>query len=127
MFSFHLHSTASAIVQKVYILNKRPSPDDVFTHLKAKSSQWDPIARELKIDYDFRTGLRRRMDLTDEARLEEVIQKWYEHETRPPISWKGILDMLKRMRLMDVARKVNVYLENPDTIEAYRDEEDYQD
>ena len=127
MFSFHLHSTASAIVQKVYILNKRPLPDDVFTHLKAKSSQWDPIARELKIDYDFRTGLRRRMDLTDEARLEEVIQKWYEHETRPPISWKGILDMLKRMRLMDVARKVNVYLENPDTIEAYRDEEDYQD
>ena len=81
----------------------------VHRQLKGKSTNWFEIGRELGISLNDRENLRKRIDLSNEARLEMVLLKWKESRCSE-VSWDTIIDVLRRLELNSVASNVIQYL-----------------
>ena len=94
---------------------------DVLKLLQTKCFDWDAIGRELQISYDDRQDLNTlNGSVTNASKLEKVIMKWVESETYE-VSWNSVIEMLKRLKYMAIASKVNEYLlSNPAAKKYYK-------
>ena len=77
----------------------------VFDILVKVSAEWDRIGLELGVSKNFREQLRKDISLGSDLRLESVLCKWIESETRP-VTWDTVLDVLCKMERNDLAREV---------------------
>ena len=87
-----------------------PKRHEVFKILKNKSAQWDRFARELQIPDNHRDGLKS-SNLSDDEKLEAILRKWMESETRP-VSWNTVMDVLNELEMRDSMREVKEFLDS---------------
>ena len=95
-----------------------PERSEVFSILRKKSARWNLFALELQISDDERDQLRGK-NMSDLEKLDEVLRKWMESESRP-ITWSTILDVLNSLEMKDLAREVLVFLEDTKADSASR-------
>ena len=81
----------------------------MYRQLRGDSTEWNAIGRELGVSHNDREKLRKRIELSDDDRLEMVLIKWKKSECTD-VSWDTIIDMLKDLKLNNVAREVTQYL-----------------
>ena len=97
-------------------LNKKPSLKDVMGLLKNNSAQWDDIGRWLQVPLNKREGWRAHTSgLSNEGRLEQVINHWLESECHKPVTWAEIIRVLKNNDLVDTAEKIEAHLDSTDS------------
>ena len=109
-----------------FILNKTPQRQDVFKLLKSKSTKWDDIARELRVDSKRREELRKDVSINSDKKLEEVLTTWIDSETTP-VTWKTVIEKLdEELALKKMAKDVKKYLKRQDVVEKYSEMDDYE-
>ena len=101
------------------ILDEEPDLEHIHKFLRRRSADWESFARELRVDLNYRKVLRRNMTLTDDDRLERVLDKWKE-SSQEGVSWKKVLDMLVELELYDMHQKMIEFLKRDDVILKYR-------
>ena len=106
------------------MLNKPPEIKDVFYLVKDISASWNALASELYIPMNDRDTLRKDRSLSDQHRLESVLCKWIENETKE-VKWRVILEALKALKRKDLIRKVIRYLEEPQIYRKYISMDDF--
>ena len=107
------------------ILKKSPEVDDVFDLIKEHSANWNDLAIALKIDGNTRTTLHNNGKLTDDGKLDKILQTW--HQAQPSdVTWEKILEVLESMKLRRTAGEVKTFLEKPNVIEKYRKQTDFK-
>ena len=106
------------------ILKKSPEVDDVYDFIKEHSANWYDLAIALKIDENTRTSLHNDTRLTNDGKLERILQIW--HEAQPSdVTWEKILEVLESMKLIRTRKEVKKFLEKPNVIEKYRKKSDF--
>ena len=106
------------------ILKKSPEVDDVFGLIKEHSAKWNDLAIALKIDENTRTTLRNETQLTDDSKLDSILQNW--HQAQPSdVTWEKILEVLESTKLRITGGEVKKFLEKPNVIEKHRKKPDF--
>ena len=88
----------------------RPSLRDVHTMLADRSAMWDDIGRWLDVSYNKRQGWRLDASLSNEARLEAVINEWLVSES-VPVTWEELINALDLNEMKDKAKQIRASLE----------------
>ena len=88
--------------------------EEVFDLVKDSSSQWNELGRELRVTMNSRDSLDRDRSLTDDVRLEKVLDFWINGE-RKQVTWQVIINALEKIRRTDLAKKVHKYLDQQNT------------
>ena len=101
------------------ILDKEPDLEHIYKFLERRSADWESFARELRVNLNYRNGLRRDNTLSNDVRLEMALDKWKE-SSQERASWKKVLDMLEELQLHDMHRNVMDFLKRDDIILKYR-------
>ena len=107
-----IHIICLGSVNKSYcdLLKKSPEKVVVLSLIKQLSASWNDFGRVLKVDSNYREKLMRDPMLTDDGRLEKVLDKWF--GSKPShVTWEMILDVLGKFGREDIAREVRTYLE----------------
>ena len=90
----------------------------VYCQLREVSNEWSAIGRELGISLNDREEMRKKSELSNEDRLEMVLDKWMKSECS--VSWNKIIDMLINLKLKNVASEVRRYLlEDKEAVRMY--------
>ena len=112
------------ILGKTYedLLQKPPEPTDAF-HL-VRNISWYDIGSELLVPLDIRESLKKDMSLSDEAKLEKILNDWIKFETAD-VTWKTILKALQALRRKDIIRVTLKYLERPAIYSKYIRKDDF--
>ena len=99
-------------MQIFYTIGKtHPEVDDVFSLIRSQSAKWYNIGRGLKVTVNFREGLAKQADKTDDDKLETVVMKWLESHCSEP-SWDYLISVLKIEELASTAEEVKKWLTN---------------
>ena len=106
------------------LLQKPPEPTDVFDVVRNISSSWFDIGSELHVPLNVREGLKKDMSLSDEAKLEKILNEWIKFETSD-VTWKCILKVLQALRRRDIVREALNYLERPAIHSKYIKKDDF--
>ena len=94
------------------ILQKKPLLKDAFSLLQEKSSKWDDIGRAFNVSLNDREELRTDTLLSNNARLERVLNVWLETSCHTPITWLEFRNILSdTLGFKDTARQVQTFLE----------------
>ena len=91
------------------ILLNTPKLKDVYDLTVSQSSRWNDLGRELELLPNFRKQLRNDSGLSDEDRLEDVLQKWIE-SANVPVTWSTFIRALEAIELKNVANQVKEFL-----------------
>ena len=78
----------------------------------------------MQLHDNYEDMLARNPSLTDDDRLYKVFTKWIEAQLSP-VTWAKILEILQSLELLNIAKKVNDYLQRPDVIMKYIKKEDF--
>ncbi len=82
---------------------------DVFSFLCPKVDEWNKIGREFGISIGERNCLKKDASLSEEDRLENVIQLWIDKaESR---TWDELKECLKRLKFIQILGNVQDFLE----------------
>ena len=100
------------------LLDKPPETNDVLELVKDTSALWNELGSELRVPLNDRNTLRNDRTLSDNDRLEYVLNSWIGNETKE-VKWKVIVDALKACKRKDLVRQVIMYLEKPETYMKY--------
>ena len=106
------------------LLQKPPEPTDVFDVVRNISSSWFDIGSELHVPLNVREGFKKDMNLSDEAKLEKILNEWIKCETSH-VTWKTILKALQALRRRDIVREALNYLESPAIYSKYIKKDDF--
>ena len=106
------------------LLLKQPEPTDVFEVVRNISSSWFDIGCELHVPLNIREGLKKDMSLSNEAKLEKILNEWIKFETSD-VTWKTILKALDALRRRDIVREALNYLERPAIYSKYIKKDDF--
>ena len=90
---------------------------DVHKLLSPHSYKWDDIGRALRVTYIYRRELEREK-ISDDSRLEKVLDKWIETES-VPVTWDRLIEGLEEIELRDVIRSVKEFLKTDRTFATY--------
>ena len=102
------------------ILQKKPLLNHVYLVLQGKSSKWDAIGRGFNVPLNTRETLRRDTSVSDDSRLEEVINTWLETHCHTPVTWTEFINVLTtKLGFKDVAEQVYSFLEREDIMKEY--------
>ena len=87
--------------------------------MKDKSTEWKKIGRELKIPPNERQKFESSGD--DDDRLEKVINYWLQTECYTPVTWSGLLNLLKsdELKYFDVAGDIEKFFEKDEAKGKY--------
>ena len=99
----------------IIALNKKPSLEDIMGLLKDNSAGWDDIGRWLQVPLNKCKELRVHIGLSNEGRLEEVINHWLESECLEPVTWAKLIEVLKNNDLVNTAKKIEAHLGSTDS------------
>ena len=92
------------------ISNKTPELNDVYQLLEDKSVHWDRIGRKLGVPVGVRAGLQKDQALTNDQRLETVLNLWLERGGDLS-TWDQLMKSLEELNYNDVVRKIRTFLE----------------
>ena len=106
------------------MLQKPPDLHDVFHLMRTMSASWNEIGWELNIPDIHREMLRRNISMADDDRLERILTKWIQTESKD-VTWKVLLLALKALGKKDVMKKVILFLEEPETYQKYILKDDF--
>ena len=105
---------------------KRPERYEVHKLLISKSADWVEIARELRVDDNYRKQLRKYLqESSEEDVLEKVLARWIESETCE-VTWKCIINVLKELKYITLLKMVQKHLRKEDVIKKYSKTPDFQ-
>ena len=90
------------------LLNASPDLDEAFDLTKRHSFHWHDLGRKLKVPYNYRMQVKKSND-SDEDKLEAILNNWIEAET-VPVTWASLIEALKDIDLINVAKKVKEFL-----------------
>ena len=108
----------------VSILKKSPEVGDVFNLTKSHSTKWDEIAIALEVDESTRTSVQHDIQLGDNGKLDQILQKWNE-AVSSDVTWEKILQVLESMELSETASEVKQFLKKPSIIKKYSKARDF--
>ena len=101
------------------MLDKPPDPNDIMNLIKNDiSASWDSVGMELNIPMNYRDTLRKDIGLSDNQKLERILNKWSQSETKP-VTWRTMLEALQSLQRQDLFKKVIAYLEKPENYQKY--------
>ena len=104
-----------------WLLQECPSLKDAYNLIKSHSAEWSELGRELDISRNFRNTLRRDPKLSDNDRLEEILEKWIESDSEDaPATWSCLIEALKGIELRSVITDVEMFLKAPKAAKSYR-------
>ena len=84
------------------------------------STEWSDIGRELDVPLNERDGLRRDTGLSNNDRLEKVIDYWLEKERCIPVTWDELIEILEGMSFTGTVRSIREeFLKGKRVLEAY--------
>ena len=106
------------------VLQKPPEQTDVFDLVRNTSSSWFDIGSELHVPLNVREGLRKDISLSDDAKLEKILNEWIKFET-VDVTWETILKALQALRRKDIMRETLQYLGRPDIYSKYIKKDDF--
>lgn len=122
MFNFYIQLYNIIFIVLCYVIPFHPALELSLNHskqltslrlfrlLQDKSCDWDKIGRELGIEQNFRTTLTRNLALTDEARLEYILEKWLE-SSYPSPTWLDFMKILTDyLKFGDVAQRTQAFV-----------------
>ena len=82
------------------------------------SLMWNDLGRELYISLDYREQLRRDVSLSTKNKLERILSKWMDSESRP-VTWSTLVEALEAIECKDIASQVKDFLKTPEAIQSY--------
>ena len=85
--------------------------------LSAHSCKWDDIGRALRVPYNYRRELERER-ISEDSRLEGVLNKWIETES-VPVTWDRLIEGLEEIKLRIVIREVKEFLKTDRALATY--------
>ena len=104
-----------SVSQKV----SKPDVVDAYHLLRRRSVEWNSFGRELGVDWDFREGLRKEEATSNADKLERILVEWSQSHCSE-VSWNTIIEMLERLKFVDMAKEVKDYLLNdPNGVRKY--------
>ena len=115
-----MHNLLSITATPTSILNKKPSLKDACNMLRDHSSQWDDIGLQLDIPFDKRTEWHRDGSLTNEQRLQRILIHWFEGGCHTPVTWGGLIEILKESYYMATAEKIETFLKTEKAQKTYK-------
>ena len=103
-----------------WLLQECPSVKDAYNLIKSHSAEWSELGLELDISRNFRNTLRRDPKLSDNGRLEEILEKWIESDSEDaPATWSFLIEALKGIELRSVIADVEKFLKTPKAAKSY--------
>ena len=113
-------TTESVLATPSSILQKKPLLNHVYLVLQGKSSNWDAIGRGFNVPLNTREALRKDTSLSDDSRLERVMNTWLETSCHTPVTWTELVNVLTvTLGFMDVTEKVHSLLEREHILKEY--------
>ena len=106
-------------------MKKSPEVSDVFNLTKSHSAKWDEIAIALEVDESTRTSVQHDIQLGDNGKLGQILQKWNE-AVSSDVTWEKILQVLESMELSETASEVKQFLKKPIIIKKYSKARDFE-
>ena len=106
------------------MLQKPPEPTDALDLVRSISPSWYDIGSKLLVPLDVRDSLKKDMSLSDEAKLEKVLNAWINGETAG-VTWRTVLEALEALGRRDIIRKTLDYLEKPAIYSKYIEKKDF--
>ena len=103
---------------------KSPELDDVFPLMTKLSSLWYDIGGRLRVPRDERESLLQVTNLTNDGKLEKILDIWISSQTSD-VTWKTIIDMLMGFEKRNIASEVAKYLDKQHIYEKYIQQDDY--
>ena len=103
-----------------WLLQECPRLMHAYNLIKFHSARWNILGQKLNISHNFRILLRNDPKLSDEDRLEEILQKWIESDSEDaPATWSLLIEALKDAELRSVITAVEMFLKAPKAAESY--------
>ena len=103
-----------------WLLQACPRPKDAYDLIESHSAKWNKLGRKLNVSHDFRRTLRNDPKLSDEDRLEEILQKWIESDSEDaPATWSFLIEVLVDIELRFVITDVEEFLKTPKAARSY--------
>ena len=97
-----------------WLLQECPRLKDAYDLIESHSAKWNELGRKLNVSHDFRRTLRNDPKLSDEDRLEEILQKWIESDSEDaPATWSFLIEALKGIELRSVITDIEEFLKTP--------------
>ena len=90
------------------MLDEKPAKRDVFKQLVCIDAEWHEIGICLGVDANSLNGIEKSL-VSDQIRLDKVLQKWMDMDGHPPcspVTWKAILEALKELQKHDLAKAI---------------------
>ena len=106
------------------MLLKPPELTDALDLVRSISPSWYDIGSKLLVPLDIRDSLKRDTSLSDEARLEKILDAWINGE-KASVTWRTILEALEALGRRDIIRKTLDYLERPAIYSKYIEKKDF--
>ena len=93
---------------------------DAYDLIESHSAKWNNLGRKLKVSFNFRKKLNKNNYLTNEERLEEILQKWIELDSEDaPATWSFLTEALKDIEPRSVITGIEKFLKTPKATESY--------
>ena len=103
-----------------WLLQKCPILSDIYKLTESHSAKWNNIGRKLEVSYNFRKELSKNNNLTNEDRLEEILQKWIESDSEDAqATWSFLIEALENIELRSVITGVETFLKTPKAAKSY--------
>ena len=96
---------------------KSPKLADAHRLIKSHSYQWNELGLSLEVPYNYRTELKS-MNVSNNVRLEGVLNKWIETES-VPVTWDRLIKGLEEIQLRVVIRSVKEFLKTDQALATY--------
>ena len=102
------------------LLQDCPRLKDAYNLIESHSAKWRNLGQKLEVSYNFRKELSKNNNLSNEERLEDILQKWIESNSEDaPATWSFLIEALKDIKLRSVIANVEKFLKTPKTAESY--------
>ena len=96
---------------------KSPKLADAHRLINSHSYQWNELGLSLEVPYNYRTELKS-MNVSNNVRLEGVLNKWIETES-VPVTWDRLIKGLEEIELRVVIRSVKEFLKTDRALATY--------
>ena len=96
---------------------KSPKLADAHRLIKSHSYLWNELGLSLEVPYNYRTELKS-MNVSNNVRLEGVLNKWIETES-VPVTWDRLIKGLEEIQLRVVIRSVKEFLKTDRALATY--------
>ena len=83
----------------------------------SQSAKWEDIGQKLKVPLKFRRRLRE-SSLSDNVKLEEVLDNWIESRNTP-VTWSCFIEALEGIEMTNEAKEVKDFLKTTKAVKTY--------